>query len=1153
MHGRQRPILLFALLSVSLWVFAVLWVVEAQTQERYPQSINQRTAPIAPAIPTPVTHEGTLVVNYGDPAPGQIVEGTIEMLLFEETGRAIAVDIPVGEAQPYHGQRVRVTGFYRYDRANRQAEPTLTAQRLEAIDGPQDALGTQRWINVLCKFSDIANEPDTSKVSQYFGGDVEPYMEQYWDVVSYGLVDTIADDITAWFDMPHPVSHYDAGNGQADTAALLNDCVAAADASVDFSQYEGVNMLFNASFANFVYGGGWYLDLDGEQRLWRFTWLSPSVWQGALGVMAHEMGHGYGFPHSSGPYGQIYDSAWDQMSGGGGTCVVSYTDPNSCMQMGTIAFHLTLADWVDPQRRIVVPPNSSAEVTLDSLATAANGNNAIMVEIPVYGSDSFFYTVEARTHHQYDRNLFYEGVVIHEVVRNRPEPAHVMDASFNGNPNDEGGIWQPGETFSDNAGIEIEVLSRTNNTYRVRISNTVDMLIPGLHDDRDDFISYDAGWSQTTDGAAYETTLSQTNTPNATATMTISGGRELTIYRTIGPNYGDMEVCIGGNCQTISNNNASRLVQQPVTLLTPNAQALTVSIRNAGNMLELDAVDVVPYISTQVSTVAQLINAIEAANNSVYPYRIELAPNTTFTFTDGPYDWNGSNALPLLLDSAPGTDIVIEGNGSTFVRDSTDPFRFVYVRVGAEIEIHDLTMQGGSGVNDGGAFFNEGTARLHNMTFRQNSANWGGAIANHWDALLTIEDSLFENNNTSQYAGAAITVWDSETIIRRSIFNNNSSPDWGGAINNSGQSPLLIEDTTFTNNTATINGGAINNYNSPLTVRRSDFSYNTAGDRAGGILGNDGSVIIVQDTTFEGNQASSGGGMALFSSTGTVRRSTFKDNIVTNWGGGFDGYLSTITVEDTLFEGNEAGSSGVAVGQELNIYRSTFEDNDIPSGWGAAVHMDRGTIHNSTFVVPESHSVRVSVGPATISHSTFYAPDANSPNIGVDQTATANVFANILYTGYIQNCGGPVVSLGYNISSDTTCAYQATDRANQQPQLNMLADNGGYTPTMALQASSPALDIIPNANCTTNRDQRLALRGADAGCDAGAYERNSTAYSYLDINQDGVVAPDDVIFVINRLGLSLPNVDVRADVNGDQTVNADDALQILEQLGTVIP
>jgi hypothetical protein len=52
------------------------------------------------------------------------------------------------------------------------------------------------------------------------------------------------------------------------------------------------------------------------------TWLPPFAF--GHDWVTHEMGHGFGMPHSSGPYSATYDSEWDVMSGAG----LCGADPN---------------------------------------------------------------------------------------------------------------------------------------------------------------------------------------------------------------------------------------------------------------------------------------------------------------------------------------------------------------------------------------------------------------------------------------------------------------------------------------------------------------------------------------------------------------------------------------------------------------------------------------------------------------------------------------------------------------------------------------------------------------------------------------------------------------------------------------------------------
>jgi hypothetical protein len=60
--------------------------------------------------------------------------------------------------------------------------------------------------------------------------------------------------------------------------------------------------------------------------------------------------------------------------------------------------------------------------------------------------------------------------------------------------------------------------------------------------------------------------------------------------------------------------------------------------------------------------------------------------------------------------------------------------------------------------------------------------------------------------------------------------------------------------------------------------------------------------------------------------------------------------------------------------------------------------------------------------------------------------------------------------MGYNISDDNSCGFAKTGSAKNgdmvNPMLAVLANNGGPTQTIALQANSPAIDAIPFASCT---------------------------------------------------------------------------------------
>jgi hypothetical protein len=98
------------------------------------------------------------------------------------------------------------------------------------------------------------------------------------------------------------------------------------------------------------------------------------------------------------------------------------------------------------------------------------------------------------------------------------------------------------------------------------------------------------------------------------------------------------------------------------------------------------------------------------------------------------------------------------------------------------------------------------------------------------------------------------------------------------------------------------------------------------------------------------------------------------------------------------------------------------------------------------------------------------------------------------------DCSGlRAIENGYNvfgIDEDGSCNHGPTDRAGTpaaplDPKLTPLGDHGGLTPTHALLAGSPAIDLGPVAGCAA-RDQRGRTRPAGSGCDAGAVERLPT-------------------------------------------------------------
>jgi hypothetical protein len=202
----------------------------------------------------------------------------------------------------------------------------------------------------------------------------------------------------------------------------------------------------------------------------------PQTFASGHDWIAHEMGHGFGLPHSSGPYRATYDSEWDVMSGAG-LCTPPHAT-SECIADHTVSHHKDLLGWVPSERRYLAVSGSDQSITIERLGQPSSASGYLMAKIPIGGSATKFYTVEARRFAGYDGHVNGripgEAIVIHKVDTGLSDRnARAIDADKDGDPNDEGAMWISGETFTDAAnGISVEVIGEntTASGYSVRIT-----------------------------------------------------------------------------------------------------------------------------------------------------------------------------------------------------------------------------------------------------------------------------------------------------------------------------------------------------------------------------------------------------------------------------------------------------------------------------------------------------------------------------------------------------------------------------------------------------------------------------------------------------------------------------------------------------------
>ena len=331
--------------------------------------------------------------------------------------------------------------------------------------------GSQKWAVILCRFGDSTGV--TPEPASYFSDEMN-FMSGYWEEVSYNIIDNAGSQVFGWYNLPSSRATYLPG-GSADLGALFTDCTAAADADVNFPDYMGIMLMFNQDLDCCSWGGGMTTGLDGMVKTYATTWMATWGW-GNAHVMSHEMGHGYGLPHSSGPYSATYDSRWDTMS----AWPTGPADPDfGLVGVHTIAFHKDALGWIDPTRVYTATGADDQLIFIERLETPPEAAGTYKeAKISIGGPFTKFYSLEARTFTGLDDpQIPGEAVVIHNVDTSRGDrAAQVVDVDTfpNTNPNDAGAMWTPGELFTDAANnVEVAVLEQTPSGFWVLINPTV--------------------------------------------------------------------------------------------------------------------------------------------------------------------------------------------------------------------------------------------------------------------------------------------------------------------------------------------------------------------------------------------------------------------------------------------------------------------------------------------------------------------------------------------------------------------------------------------------------------------------------------------------------------------------------------------------------
>ena len=283
------------------------------------------------------------------------------------------------------------------------------------------------------------------------------------------------------------------------------------------------------------------------------------------------------------------------------------------------------------------------------------------------------------------------------------------------------------------------------------------------------------------------------------------------------------------------------------------------------------------------------------------------------------------------------------------------------------------------------------------------------------------------------------------------------------------------------------------------------------GTTQGDVLAGAGSLTVV-DSVIRNGLGRAGAGIAVAPGAGaggaalTVLRSTLAGNVgMSGSGGGITlasspngGPSNTATVTDSTITDNagtssDGGGAWVGTGDSLTVRDSTIADN-----------RDDGFTGSGT----------VSLTNTILAGNAYSQADCNSYGMTVVDGGH-----NLIGNG--NGCAGFTDGLNGD--------QVGTPAAPIDPHVAAPAANGGWTPTMALQLGSPAINAGDPAACQAapagDKDQRNAKRASlvRRACDIGAYDTAGVALQTLYVKKS---APSD------------PSCDAASPTNPFATVGA---------------
>jgi hypothetical protein len=313
-------------------------------------------------------------------------------------------------------------------------------------------------------------------------------------------------------------------------------------------------------------------------------------------------------------------------------------------------------------------------------------------------------------------------------------------------------------------------------------------------------------------------------------------------------------------------------------------------------------------------------------------------------------------------------------------------------------------------------------AVVRNLTLRY--ANGGSAISgfNYWPYTLIVDGCRLTQNSTG----------------------NNGLYDGGAAVlfgQNSGNGSVVIRNSDLSSNHANGDGGAVRILTWGLTISNCTLTGNSASREDGAVYAGGGAAVY--DSLLSSNSAGdSTGAIGLGVAASTISGCTLAFNSAATNAGAFSSSQISVQIVNSTCYSNTAGLAGGAAlfwcnnAAVLNAYNSTFYQNSCGTTAGAIWVTGALNLYSS---IVASNTAGV------------FGPDIFISGNGT--TATNSLVGNTV--GAYFGTSSSFLPVG---SPNAYGCYVGTNGAAFNPMLLPLANNGGKTPTCALQAGSLAID-----------------------------------------------------------------------------------------------